>query len=242
MELTAAAIDDAALSAGSRPLPQHVPLPAATWRATLRARRMRVFDWMVDAGFRLLNVLPDSGGRFLAFADQFDLHDKYSVARNLWLSMRTHIEDDSGWLNAIAATEILLVELRQPRPFAEPPVSDSDAVTLPAGVRLVEIEPDTLALHESIPEFSLPAAIAAEELARLRRRFPQRPPAYRDALFVPGCGEEPEGRLVQIEAALAPALSGLVNQKVSLAQLRQRIGPDTVTALVSIGAIARCAV
>jgi hypothetical protein len=242
MQLTAAAIDDAALSAGSRPLPRHVPLPAATWRATLRARRMRVFDWMVDAGFRLLNVLPDSGGRFVAFADQFDLHDKYSVPRNFWPSMRTHIEDDSGWLNAIAATEILLVELRQPRPFAEPPATDSDAVTLPAGVRLVEIEPDTLALHESIPEFSLPAAIAANELARLRRQCPQRLPAYQHALFVPGCGEEPEGRLVQIEAVLASALSAAAHQKVTLAQLHESIGQDNVTDLLDIGAIARCAV
>ena len=131
IELMAAAIDRAALSPGplSEP-PPGCPLPRTTWQAILRSRRMRVFDWMIDAGFRLLNLLPQANTCFLALAERCELQNKYSVPRNLWLSLRDNIEDDRGWLNAIAETEILLVEVREPRSFPDLPVSETDTVAL----------------------------------------------------------------------------------------------------------------
>jgi hypothetical protein len=241
IEAVAAAIDRAALSAGPFSAPPPLfPLPRATWQAMLRARRMRVFDWIVDAGFRLLNVLPQANRYFLACAERCDLQNKYSVARNLWPSIRKEIEDGGGWLDAIAQTEILLVELHEPRPFAMPPSAESDAVTLSRGVRLVQIKSETLPLHDSIPEFSLPIAVAAVELSRLRQRFPRRRPLPQNALFVPGCGDEPEGRLIQLEDALISALAEAAGKGLSLAQFRDRIGSENLSSLIQIGALSRC--
>src|ERR1039457_1559245 len=70
----AEAIDNAALCVGrlSAP-PSHFPLPLTTWLVVVRSRRLRVFDWIILAGFRLLNILPLAKERFLAFADAFGL-------------------------------------------------------------------------------------------------------------------------------------------------------------------------
>jgi hypothetical protein len=93
-ELMAAEIEHTALSAGPfSEAPPQFWLPRATWHAVLRSRRMRVFDWMVDAGFRLLNLLPYANTSFLAYAERCELQPKYSIARNLWLSMREGVED-----------------------------------------------------------------------------------------------------------------------------------------------------
>jgi hypothetical protein len=241
IEAIAEAIDLAALSAGPfSPPPARFPLPQATWYAILRSRRLRVFDWVVDAGFRLLNVMPRSNEHFLAFAEHSDLHSKYAVARSLWPSIREDIADPSGWLDAVAEIEILLVELREPRPVAQSPEAASDVVTLSAGLRLVRIEPMALDLHHAIPEFSLPAHVAAAELLSLRRRCPQRPPRPQHALFVPGSGDEPEGSLIQIESMLATALAATLHQTMTVAQLRDRIGNEFVATLIQMGALSRC--
>ncbi|THD61159.1 MAG: hypothetical protein E7813_21940 [Bradyrhizobium sp.] len=240
IEAMAEAIDLAALSAGPfSPPPAQFPLPQATWHAILRSRRLRVFDWVIDAGFRLLNLLPRSNEHFLALAEHSDLQNKYAVARKLWPSTRENLEDFEGWLNAVAETEILLVELREPWPPANSPESVSDIVVPSAGVRLVQIDPSTLDLHHSIPEFSLPARLAAAELSSLRLRFPERSPVSQDALFVPGSGDEPEGFLVQIEGVLVSAVSAMMHQDMTVAQLRDRIGSDVLANLIQMGALSR---
>ena len=241
IEAMAEAIDLAALSAGPySPPPAQFPLPPSTWHAILRSRRLWILDWVIDAGFRLLNLLPRSNECFLAFAEHSGLQNKYAVARRLWPSTRANLEDFTGWLNAIAETEILLVELREPRPPANIPEAMSDVIAPSAGIRLVRIEPGTLDLHHSIPEFSLPDHLAAAELLSLRLRFPQRPPLSQDALFVPGSGDEPEGSLIQIDGAVASAFSTMMHQAMTVAQLRDRIGSDVVADLIQIGALSRC--
>lgn len=241
IEAMAEAIDLAALSAGPfSPPPAQFPLPQATWYAILRSRRLRVFDWVIDAGFRLLNLLPRSNEHFLTFAEHSDLQNKYAVARKLWPSARGNLEDSQGWLNAVAETEILLVELREPWPAANSPEAASDLLAPSTGVRLVRIDPGTLDLHHSIPEFSLPAHMAVAELSSLRRRFPQGPPVLQDTLFVPGSGDEPVGSLIQIEDVLVSAFSAMTHQAITVAQLRDRIGSDLVTNLIEIGALSRC--
>jgi hypothetical protein len=78
-------IEKTALSGTCASNPPHdFPLPKATWFAVIRSRRLRLLDWVIDAGFRLLNVFPSNEQHFLTFAEQFDLHDKYSVARKFW--------------------------------------------------------------------------------------------------------------------------------------------------------------
>jgi hypothetical protein len=240
-EVMAAEIDHAALSAGpfSEPPPQFW-LPRTTWHAVLRARRMRVFDWMVDAGFRLFNLLPHASSSFLAYAERCALQPKYSVARNLWLSMYEDVEDGGGWLNAIAETEILLVELREPRHFIGRPLGESDAVTLSSGVRLAQMEPETLPLHDSIPQFSIPVPVAAAELSQLRLRFPRRPPVLQDVLFVPGRGDEPEGSLIQLEDVMVAALSAVTDKGLSVADLRDKIGYENLRSLIELGVLSRC--
>jgi hypothetical protein len=241
IETMAEAIDLAALSAGPfSPPPAQIRLPQSTWYAILRSRRLRVFDWVIDAGFRLLNLLPRSNEHFLAFAEHSDLQNKYAVARKLWRSMHENLEDSTGWLNALAETEVLLVELREPWPAANIPEAPSDVIAPSAGVRLIQIEPCTLDLHHSIPEFSLSAHLAATELSSLRRRFPQRPPLAQDALFVPGRGDEPEGSLIQIESVLASAFTAMLHQTMTVAQLRDRVGSDLVANLIEMGALSRC--
>ena len=241
VELMAAAIDRAALSAGplSEP-PAGCPLPRTTWQAILRSRRMRVFDWMIDAGFRLLNLLPQANTCFLALAERCELQHKYSVPRNLWLSLRDNIEDDRGWLNAIAETEILLVEVREARSFPNLPEGETDIVALAKGVRLTQLEPETLLLHDLIPQHSIPATAAAVQLAQLRQRFPQRQAVLQNILFVPGWGEEPEGKLIQIDCRVASALMVAVDGGLSVADVGERIGSENLQNLVEIGAIARC--
>jgi hypothetical protein len=240
-ELMAVEIERVALSAGPlSELPPQFWLPRATWHAVLRSRRMRVFDWMVDAGFRLLNLLPCANSAFLAYAERCELQSKYSIARNLWLSMREDVEDGAGWLNALAHAEILLVELREPRHFAGLPFGETDAVTLSSGVRLAQVVPETLPLHDSIPQFSLPASVAATELSQLRQRFPTRPPVLQDVLFVPGSGDEPEGRLIQLEDALVAALSATTDKRLSVADLRDKIGCENLASLIKLGALSRC--
>ena len=241
IELMAAAIDDAALSAGqfSDP-PPLFSLPRSTWHAILRSRRMRVFDWLVDAGFRLLNLLPDATSSFLAFAERSELHHKYSVARNLWQSMRKDLANGDGWLNAIAETEILLVELRESRSFSRMPLSESDVVTLSSGVRFVKLDPRTLGLHDTLPEFSLPSPAAAARLSQLRLQFPDGSPVLQSILAVPGYGDEPEGRLIQLEDTLTAALSTGIDGGLSIARLRDAIGVENFNNLNELGALSRC--
>lgn len=241
VELMAAVIDHAALSAGPLPEPPPgCPLPRTTWHAILRSRRMRVFDWMIDAGFRLLNVLPQASTCFLTLAERCELQHKYSVPRNLWLSLRDDIEDDRGWLNAIAETEILLVEVREPRSFPDLPQGEADIVTLATGVRLTQLEPETLLLHDIIPQHSIPATIAAAQLAQLRERFPQRQPVLQNTLVVPGWGEEPEGKLIQVDQTVASALMAAADGGLSVADIGNRIGTEYLQNLIEIGALAPC--
>jgi hypothetical protein len=246
IESMAAAIDRAALSAGSLPpRPANVALPPATWHVILRSRRLRVFDWIADAGFRLLHVLPGSSESFLRFAERHDLRNKYSVARRLWPAMLEEtvsngLEDALGWLNAIAQTEILLVELREPAPRVRSPEADSDLVELSAGVRLARVDPFAVDLHFSIPEFSLSPDVAKAELSALRLRLPQRLPQPRDALLVPASESQPESSLVAIDSALACALRTVARRPMTVAQLRERIGSELLTGLVQISALSRC--
>lgn len=241
VELMAAVIDHAALSAGPLPEPPPgCPLPRTTWHAILRSRRMRVFDWMIDAGFRLLNVLPQASTCFLTLAERCELQHKYSVPRNLWLSLRDDIEDDRGWLNAIAETEILLVEVREPRSFPDLPQGEADIVTLATGVRLTQLEPETLLLHDLVPQHSIPATVAAAQMAQLRERFPQRQPVLQNTLVVPGWGEEPEGKLIQVDQTVASALMAAADGGLSVADIGNRIGTEYLQNLIEIGALARC--
>jgi hypothetical protein len=246
IEAMAAAIDLAALSAGPlSPCPAGLALPRATWHAILRSRRLRVFDWIADAGFRLLNLLPGSSESFLKFAEQHELHHKYSVARKLWPTILQEtidngLEDAFGWVNAIAQAEILLVELREPVSGRSGPEADCDFVALSAGVRLVKVDPVALDLHLSIPEFSLPAHVAKAELSALHLRFPQRLPQPQEALMVPASQNQLESSLVQIESALACALRTVASQAMTVAQLRDRIGSELLTNLLQIGAFSRC--
>jgi len=241
VEYVAAAIDAAALSPG--PIgeqPADCGLPRSTWQVLVRARRMRMFDWMIDAGFRLLNLLPDANHHFLAVAEHYGLAHKYSIAGMLWRSLRHKLADDQGWLNAIAETEILLIELREGRASPKLPVTDWDGAALAPGVRLTQLAPESLALHETIPQYSLPPRQAAEELARLRQRFPAGRIVLQHVLVVPGCGEEPEGRLIQIEAEVASALAATTDQERSVAQLRQQIGAENLKNMIEVGAVTKC--
>lgn len=240
-EHIAAAIDAAALSPG--PIgekPAECPLPRSTWHTIVRARRMRVFDWMVDAGFRLLNLLPGASSHFLAIAEQFGLRHKYSVPQLLWRSLRGEVADELAWLNAIAETEIVLVEVREARQVPELPIRPSDIVVLSQGVRLTQLAPESLSLHDTIPQYSLPARTAAEALAQLRQRFPTARLLLEDVLVVPGHGEEPEGQLIQLEPKVATALATTRERALSLAQLRDRVGAENLAGLVELGALSRC--
>jgi hypothetical protein len=195
---------------------------------------------MIGAGFRLLNLLPQSSEHFLRFAEQHGLQNKYVVARDFWASMRGHVEDANGWLDAIAATEAALLELREPRPRSAPPECETDRVAMPTGVRFIQLEPDTLSLQDSLPEQSLPTALAAAELTRLCLMCPRRPPAPQRILFLPGVGDAPEGRLIQINDELAAALTDAAGGEWSVAAIGARIGTDTVTNLIELGALSRC--
>lgn len=246
IESMAAAIDGAALSAGSLPpRPAGVALPRATWHVIVRSRRLRVFDWTADAGFRLLNVLPGASESFLKFAEAHDLHNKYSVARRLWRVMLKEtigngLEDALGWLNAIAEAEIFLVELREPAFHTGSPEAETDIVELSAGVRLARVDPVAVDLHLSIPEFSLSPEMAKAELSALRSRLPQRLPQPQEALLVPASDNQPESRLIAIDSALACALRTLASQPMTAAQLRDRIGSELMTGLVQISALSKC--
>jgi hypothetical protein len=241
IESTAAAIDHAALCVGPIGAPPHsVSLPRATWHALVRSRRTRVFDWMIDGGFRLLNVLPRAGEYFLDFAERQGLQNKYAVAHDFWIFMRDCVDDRDGWLDAIAAAEVALLELREPRPWAAPPERDTDLAAMTAGARLIRLDPEAISLHIAIPNSSLPSALAAAELERLRSQCPRRPPAPQSVLFLPGHGDEPEGRLIQIEDGLASALADTASGGWSVATLRDRIGSDIVTNLIELGALSRC--
>ena len=241
VEYVAAAIDAAALCPGRiGEQPADCGLPRSTWQAVVRARRMRVFEWMIDAGFWLLNLCPDANSHFLALAERYGLEHKYSAARMLWRSLHDEVADHQGWLNAIAETEILLVELREGRPIPKLPVTDRDDVALSQGVRLTQLAPESLALHDTIPQYSIPASKAVEQLAQLRQRFPARPLVLQQVLVVPGCGEEPEGQLIQVEPEVASALAATAHQARSVAQLREQIGAEDLKKLIELGALSRC--
>lgn len=246
IESMAAAVDHFALSAGQLSLsPAPFQLPGATWRSILRSRRLRVFDWTVDAGFRLLNLLPNSSELFLSFAEQNELHNKYGVARRFWPIMRQaafqdELSEHNAWLDAIAQTEILLVELHEPHPDVITPEADNDAVALAPGVRLVEIDPAALELHFSIPEFSLPAPSAATQFSALLRNLPAQSPVKQNALFVPPTGAISVGSLVQIDPQLSSALRAMAQQPSTVALLRSQIGNEFLDGLLQLGALSKC--
>jgi hypothetical protein len=246
IESMAAAIDRAALSAGILPhRPPGVALPDTTWQVILRSRRLRVFDWIADSGFRLLHVLTGSSEIFLKFAERHDLHNKYSVARRLWPALieemsGSGLEDALDWLNAVAQAEILLVELREPASRTGGPESETDWVMLSAGVRLAQVDPVAVDLHLSMPEFSLPADAAKAALSALHSRLPPQPPQPQDVLLVAAADMQAESSLIQIDSALAGVLRRMARQAMPVARLRDQIGSELLAGLLQINALSKC--
>ena len=153
--------------------------------------------------------------------------------------MRLDYSNYGIWLEAIAETEILLVELRSPRTTPIALKANADIVVLANDIRLVRLDPRTIELHSSISSFSVPEQNAIAALSALLLSFPSTPPQPEDILFVPPCDDETEGSLVQISYELRSELSRTRVQQVTLEDFRNNLGEELLSGLLQINALSR---
>jgi hypothetical protein len=231
-----AGLDDCALGRGAvAPFLAEAGLPLDVARALVRARRLRVLDWLAQAGLSVVNVLPEAVDELLALADVEGLHDKYAVAGGLWrrLEAVSSRRDPSGWLAEVGRFEVLLIEARRSRGARRAPAADEPLALAPE-VTVGRADPRVQEVHQRLPAFDVPRdrmdGIVTAAVAPLAGQRPE--PSWLAA--VPGVGDG-EGAVVELTDAVADVIRATAAAPgTTLDALLGRLAQDELDTLVAM--------
>ena len=221
LERVARRLDEAALAPGDGGLPpRESGWDDRMWAALVRARRLRVLEWLAASGLSILNVLDASEECFLDVAARVGVADKALAARCLWEALERRRPIDP-WIEQVGRVELLLVAARVGARHTRAPTADGMWTVSPAVV-VDEADPRAMGIHERLPQYDV-----AEE---------ERPHVLRDALSAAAGAPQPttllaapaseleDGAILMLDSVTAGALARLRREPAPLDSVLATLG------------------